>query len=153
MLGAVRLLGGDGASFEITLLGWQHPRGAANEIAANRLIVRIALATEEGAWTERCPCLLAWEVDRLASWLEALAAHRATDTEQRFLEPDLCFRIAPASGLARLLRVAIDLRGRRPPGAAAPVGEVSFAVHDHDLRAAARALRADARRFPVREAG
>lgn len=148
----MRLLGSDGASFEITLLGWQHPRGAANEIDANRLEVRIAIATGEGAWIQIAPCLVAWEVERLADWFDALAAHRATDAGQVFLEPDLRFRIAPASGIARVLRVGIDLRARRPPGSAAPVGEIAFSVRDDDLAAAARALRTAARRFPVREA-
>ena len=148
----MRLLGGDGSLFEITLLGWQHPRGAANEIDANRLKVRIAIATADGAWVEVSPCLVSWEVERLADWFDALAAHRATDAAQVFLEPDLRFLIAPASGIARVLRVGVDLRARRPPGAAAPVGEIALAVRDDDLAAAARALRAAARRFPVREA-
>ncbi len=149
----MRLLGSDGTSFELSLLGWQHPRGAANEIDANRLKVRLALASDEGAWVEITPCLLAWEVERLAEWLEGLAAHRATDGEQRFLEPDLRFRIAPAAGIARVLRIGIDLRARRPPGAAAPIGEIAFPLCDDELAAAARGLRAEARRFPPREGG
>ena len=146
----MRIEGGDGSSFELSLLGWQHPRGAANEIDANRLRIRIALSTEEGGWTEITPGLVAWEAERLAEWLEALAAHRATEREQCFLEPDLRFRIAPASGVARVLRIAIDLRARHP-GGPAPVGEVSFALDDDALAAAARSLRAQARRFPTRE--
>jgi len=148
----MRLLGSDGASFELSLLGWQHPRGAANEIDANRLKVRLALATDDGAWTEIAPCLVAWEVERLADWLDALAAHRATDAEQRFLEPDLRFRILPASGVARVLRIGIDLRGRHAPGAAAPFGEISFSLGDEALAAAGRSLRSQARRFPTRAA-
>jgi hypothetical protein len=148
----MRLLGSDGALFELSLLGWQHPHGAANEIDANRLKVRLALATNEGAWAEIAPCLVAWEAERLADWLEALAAHRATDVEQQFLEPDLRFRILPAAGIARVLRIAIDLSARRAPGAAAPVGEVAFALGDEEIAAAARAMRAQARRFAPREA-
>ncbi|MCC6640781.1 MAG: hypothetical protein IT386_06435 [Deltaproteobacteria bacterium] len=147
----MRFLGRDGASFELSLLGWQRPRGAANEIDANRLKVRLVITTNEGTVDEVAPCLVAWEVERLADWFEALAAHRATDAEQCFLEPDLRFRISPASGVARLLRIGIDLRGRRKPGTPAPVGEISFSASDDDLGAAARALRAGARRYPVRE--
>jgi hypothetical protein len=152
ILGPMRLLGSDGALFELSLLGWQHPRGADNEIDANRLKVRLALATERGSWNEIAPCLVAWEAQRLAEWLEALAAHRATDAEQEFLEPDLRFRILPAAGIARVLRIRIDLSARRPPGVAAPVGEISFAVGDEEMAAAARAMRAQARRFAPREA-
>jgi hypothetical protein len=148
----MRLLGSDGACFELSLLGWQHPRGASNEIDANRLKVRLSLASDDGAWVEIVPCLVAWEVERLGDWLEALAAHRGTDAEQRFLEPDLWFRILPASGVARVLRVGIDLRGRRPAGVAAPVGEIAIALGDEELAAAARGMRAQGRRFPARKA-
>lgn len=149
----MRLLGADGASFELSLLGWQHPRGAPNEIDANRLQVRLSLATDDGAWSEIAPCLVVWEAERLADWLDALAAHRATDIEQHFLEPDLRFRILPAAGVARVLRIGIDLRARRPAGAGAPLGEVSFPVADDALVSAARVLRAQLRRFGLREAG
>ncbi|CAG1000595.1 hypothetical protein MYXO_02981 [Myxococcaceae bacterium] len=147
----MRIEGPDGSRFELSLLGWQHPHGASNEIDANRLRVRIALATEEGAFAEITPGLVAWEAERLAEWLEALAAHRAAESEQRFLEPDLRFRISPASGVARLLRIGIDLRARRP-GREAPVGEVCFALDEDALGRAARTLRAQIRRFPPREA-
>jgi hypothetical protein len=147
----MRLLGSDGASFELSLVSWQHPAGADNEIDANRLHVRLALSGQEGGWTQIAPSLVAWEAERLADWFEALSAHRATDSAQAFLEPDLRFRILPAAGVARVLRIGIDLRARRPPGAAAPAGEISFAVSDEDLAAAARALRAQVRRFPPRE--
>lgn len=147
----MRLLARDGASFELSLLGWQHPRGAANEIDANRLRVRLALASDEGAWKEITPCLVAWEAERLADWLDALAAHRATDAEQRFLEPDLRFRIVPASGIARVLRIAIDLRARKSAGERAAVGEIDFALGDEELAAAGRSLRAQTRRFSFRE--
>lgn len=148
----MRLLGGDGARFELSIVGWQHPRGAANEIDANRLSVRLALATDDGTWVEIVPCIVSWEAERLADWLDALASHRATDAEQRFLDPDLRFRIAPASGIARVLRIGIDLRGRRPPGSAAPVGEIAFALTDEEILAAARGLRTQLRRFQYREA-
>jgi hypothetical protein len=147
----VRLLTKEGASFELSLLAWQRPRGAPNEIDANRLQVRITLATEDGSWNEIAPCLVAWEAERLAEWFEALAAHRATDAEQRFLDPDLRFQILPASGIARVLRVGIDLRARKPSGAPAPHGEIAFALSEEDLAAAGRALRAQVRRFPQRE--
>ncbi len=149
----MRLLGSDGAIFELSLLGWQHPRGAANEIDANRLTVRIALSADDGSWAQIVPCLVSWEAERLADWLDALAAHRATDAEQRFLEPDLRFRIVPASGIARVLRIGIDLRGRRPPGDAAPVGEIAFSLCDEEIAEAARSLRAQVRRHPYREPG
>ncbi len=147
----MRIEAADGSHFELSLLGWQHPHGAENEIDANRLRVRIALSTEDGSWMEVTPGLVAWEVERLAAWLEALGGHRAAEREQCFLEPDLRFRIAPASGLARVLRIAIDLRARRP-GGRAPLGEIAFAVDDEALAAAGRSLRAQARRFPTREA-
>ncbi len=147
----MRIVGSDGASFELSLVSWQHPAGATNEIDANRLHVRLALSGEEGAWTQIAPSLMAWEAERLADWFEALAAHRATDSAQDFLEPDLRFRILPAAGIARVLRIGIDLRERLPAGAAAPVGEISFPVRDEDLAAAARSLRSQTRRFPPRE--
>lgn len=147
----MRIEGGDGSSFELSLLGWQHPRGAGNEIDANRLRVRIAFESEAGSFMEVVPGLVAWEAERLAEWLEALAGHRAAEREQCFLEPDLRFRIAPASGLARVLRVAFDLRARRP-GQEGAVGEFAFALDDEALAGAARALRAQVRRFPTREA-
>lgn len=147
----MRLLGSDGVSFELSLLGWQRPRGATNEFDANRLQVRLSLSTAAGSWSEVTPCLVAWEAERLADWLEALAVHRATDTEQRFLEPDLRFRILPAAGLARVLRIAIDFRARRLSGGEGPVGEISFSVLDDEIAAAAKAMRAQARRFAPRE--
>lgn len=146
----MRLQGIDGARFELSVLAFQHPRGASNEIDANRLQVRVALATDDGAWIEIVPCLVTWELERLAEWMEALAAHRATDAEQRFLEPDLRFRIAPAAGVARVLRIGIDLRARRP-GGAAPHGEIGLPLRDDEIASAARALRSQARRFPTRE--
>jgi len=145
------LEGPEGLCFRLTAQGWLRPRGARDEIEANRLRVRLALEADEGSWAETVPCLLSWELERLAEWFRTLAGHRRAEEEQRFLDPDLRFRIAPASGLARVLHVGIDLRGRKPAGAPAPFGEVAFALEDADLAAVARSLAADVRRFPTRE--
>ena len=146
----MELHGPDDLRFALVAVGWARLRTAPNEIEANRLRVRLELEAREGGWIEIVPCLLSWELGRLAEWFAALAAHRMAEREQTFLDPDLRFRVAPASGLARVLWVGIDLRARKPAGTA-PVGELAFSLDDAALGEAARSLAVQARRFPVRE--
>lgn len=144
-------------TFLLTILGYQYPDAAGEPYDANWLSIEVEAAGPEGAWTGTDPCLLTYEVRRLADWLAAVAEGQEAPPGISFLEPVLLFRLVELDqGL--VLRVhfgnLINPSWRqldRPsmPGAN-PDLWLDFPLAETDLASAARELRQEIKRYPDR---
>jgi len=145
------------ASFYLTILGYQYPDAAGEPFDANWLSIHVEAAGLDGAWTGTDPCLLTYEVVRLADWLESVANARIFSPAISFLEPVLLFRLVD-SERGRTLRIHFgnlinpswrQLDGTREPGANPDIW-LDFPLSDTDLAQAARDLRQQMKRYPDR---
>lgn len=149
------------SSFDLTILGYQHPDAAGEPYDANWLSIHVEASGPRGAWTGTDPCLLTYECQRLADWLEGLGGGKAVDPAISFLEPVLLFRrVKTERGDA--LRVHFGnlinpswrvLENPRQPARQAPASPdiwLDFPLDETDVSAAGRELRQEVRRYPSR---
>jgi hypothetical protein len=151
----MRLTSND-SSFQLTVLGYQHPDAAGEPYDANWLTIQVHASGPGGVWTGTDSCLLTYEAARLADWLEAVSTGSEAARAISFLEPVLLFRLVPGEQ-SRVLRVHFgnlinpswrSLEDRAP--AASPDLWLDFPLDQADLAAAARDLRQQIRRYPSR---
>lgn len=146
----VLLEGTDGRRLELTLVGYEFPDLEDDEWDADWLVVRISAADDPDVWTAEDPCLLTWEVDELADWLDAVADAPGAVHDLEFIEPNLTFERIEVDG-AGGVRAWFD-DAFRPPEV--PPDEdvlIDFLLAPAALRAAAASLRAQRERFPPRQ--
>lgn len=145
----MRLQTTDGQSLDLTVLGYQFPKGGDNWHDRNWLNIRIEVTHSRGRWRSTDPSLLTSEVADLATWFEDVAAGRMLDDERPFIEPNLHFDFS--SGV---LRVFFELESRpawaRADGAGMKDLWIDFPAADLDLQSAAADLRQQLALFPER---
>ena len=151
----MKLVGSDGQSMELTIQGYQFPEHATAKYDSNWLIVAVEVSNPRGAWRASDPCLLTYEVARLAEWLEAVAEGGEPSPQVGFIEPNLEFHVVQRKG-GRVLRVLFGLE-LRPTWAQSDLEwaeevSVEFPIGDLDLQEAAQDLRQQLRRYPQRAA-
>lgn len=148
------------ATFQMTILGYQHPDAAGEPYDANWLSVQVVAAGPGGSWTGTDPCLLTYEALRLAGWLAAAAEGKEPAPAISFLEPVLLFRLVEVNQ-ARTLRVhfgnlinpswnLLDAEAAEKQAAASPDLYLDFSLAETDLLQASKQLRDELRRFPDR---
>lgn len=150
----MQLTGPDNASFALHIIGYEFPELQYTPDDSDWLVVTVAVTMARGSWRATHPCLLTWEVARLATWFDAIATHIPVDSEESFIEPNLRFQLLHQQGDVRCVRVYFELESR-PPWAAANVADmedlwVDLDADTTDLQAAAAALRGALQHFPVR---
>jgi hypothetical protein len=91
------LLTSPDSTFRLTILGYQHPDAAGEPYDANWLSIHVEAAGPGGAWTGTDPCLLTYEVVRLADWLDAVAAGNVLPVGQPAPPPAAATRPAGAA--------------------------------------------------------
>lgn len=144
----------DGQSVELHIAGYQFPDLAAVEYDSNWLRIEGQVHHPKGQWSFQDPCLLTYEVSRLANWLDALAQEKPDNDEIGFIEPNLSFRVVRSHASAVVLRVYFELEAR-PNWAAAPSAGLNdlwleIPVRELELRQAARSLREELAIYPQR---
>jgi hypothetical protein len=149
----MRLHGIDGHSLELHIVGYQFPDLTKDHWDSNWLRIEGRVSHPRGRWIFQDPCLLTYEVSKLADWLEAVAREKSTREEIDFIEPNLSFRILRSPEPA-VLRVYFELEAR-PRWAAAPYAGtkdlwVEVPVQEFHLRDAARSLRKELAIYPER---
>ena len=139
---------------ELAILGYELPDVEGDQYDSNWLLLRVDARDGETAWAADDPALLTWEVERVAKWLTRLAGARVEHPWCGFVEPSLEFRADALADGQVALRVYFELELRPPGRSSSVVGRrdcyLEFALTADQLRAAARELRADLSRFPVR---
>lgn len=150
----MHLRASDGSAFRLAILGYEFPETEHDLHDANWLRIHIDVACPRGRWEATSPCLLTWEVTRLANWLEAADAGEAVDPEAGFTEPNLLFRLVGERPGSRNLRLYFELefRPEGSPSSECPQEDlwVEFPLREVNLRAGAAALRSQLARFPER---
>src|SRR5574338_1444596 len=149
-----------GSSFQMTILGYQHPDAAGEPYDANWLSIHVEASGPGGAWTGTDPCLLTYEVVRLADWLGAAAVGKEPARAISFLEPVLLFRLLDEAR-GRTLRIhfgnlinpswnLLDTGAPIAHQGASPDLYLDFLLAEADLLQASNQLRDELRRYPDR---
>ena len=147
----------DLTEFELRVVGYQFAGVEGDEWDANWLVVDGRVApVDERAWEFSDPAILTWEVERLSSWLDALASGQAVEESEDFVEPNLRFEVVGRDEDIITIRIYFELETRAPWFFAREAGMndlwVDLLVDSDDLRAAASSLRGDLAKFPPRQA-
>jgi len=149
----MKLASRDGQSLELRILGYEFPHLEAAEYDSNWLVVAGEVRHPKGSWRFTHPCLLTYEVARLASWMDAVADANQWSDDCGFTEPNLEFRML-VSLKQPVLRVYFDLEARPAWAASRTAGEedlwVEFPMRELDLKSAAQHLRAALAAYPQR---
>lgn len=144
----------DGTSFTLTIIGYQFPQLSTTPYDSNWLLIRIDATNIQGTWSATDPCLLTYDVSRLANWLDALATGTVTDATCDFLEPCLLFRLARDVSGQPELRIYFELELRPPWAHSELAGQedlwLTFSLSAIDLPAAASMLRQQLEYYPQR---
>jgi hypothetical protein len=152
-----------GSYFRLVLLGYQYPDAEGEPYDANWLLIRVEAVGPQGAWCVADPCLLTYEVTRLAEWFEAIAKSGSYPPGLSFLEPALLFRLIEREGEEQFLRIHFgslvhpdwaedNMVDPAPPGSGNPRDRwLDFPLAEIDLAAAAQDLRQQSKRYPKRK--
>ena len=84
--------------FRLRVLAYQFPE-ATNEDDANWLMINGECGLEGRQWSFTDPCLETWDLERLATWLDALTAGKAVSPFCGFTEPNLEFQVVEGNAL------------------------------------------------------
>jgi hypothetical protein len=121
---------------------------------ANWLDIEISACARGRSWKTIEPCLLTWEVERLAKWLEGLAEGGTQEIEPEFVEPVLRFVVADHPSVRRRLRVYFELESRPSWAPSKGYPNEDFWIEleggPDELRSWAADLRQQLARFPIR---
>ena len=150
----MKLSGSDGQSFELTILGYQFPNMNTEDFDSNWLIIQLDVHHPKGHWRSRDPCLLTYEVERLANFLEQVSRNEKVDAEEHFIEPNLKFRLLTPGSKDEKMRIYFELECRPSWAPSDTVGMedlwVEFPVLEINLELAAQSLRDQLSIYPQR---
>ena len=150
----MKLASSDGQTFEMRILGYQFPHLETELYDSNWLIIAGEVMHPKGSWQFNDPCLLTYEAERLASWIDLVAEGEPPPTSCGFVEPNLEFR-AVGSVQQPVLRAyfRLEARPKWAPRKRARDGDelwVEFPLGELDLRSIARQWREELRSYPQR---
>lgn len=143
----------NGDSLRLRLLGYQFPNIENDEWDSNWLIIEGQAVLDGKPWEFRDPCLLTWEVAKLADWFELVAKKNEATSEISFIELNLEFSLVNGVQIRALLNDEC-----RPPWASHDVCErgdfyLDFFCSAGMLMKVAADLRAQLVHFPERARG
>jgi hypothetical protein len=152
----MKLSGPNNTSFTLTIVGYQFPALATTPYDSNWLDIRIDVTSTQGTWSATDPCLLTYEVQQLADWLEAIGERRNTSSVCSFTEPCLVFELLADDQDRPMLRIFFELE-LRPAWAASKTASkedvwIEFPFTATDASRAVQELRTELERYPQRVA-
>lgn len=106
--------GDTGDHFSLQVVGYQFPGDSSDRFDANWMMVEVSASLGGRAWSVREPCLLTWELEWIARWMESAAAGEPFDRSLDFLEPCLLFEWIGRSEDRTEFRVYVELECRPP---------------------------------------
>ena len=139
----------------MTVVGYEFPQSGRQPYDADWLKIRVDVKHPRGDWSKTDACLLTWELAELANWLNTMASPAPNHPQIEFMEPELRFEWS--GGGENLLRIHLNY-SLRPPWSPyhGPNQEedlvLAFPLNPETLRAAARSLVEETKKFPVRVA-
>ena len=155
LIGAeMKLASSDGQTFEMRILGYQFPHLETELYDSNWLIIAGEVMHPKGSWQFIDPCLLTYEAERLASWIDSVVEGGPLPTTCGFIEPNLEFH-AVGGVHQPVFRVYFEAEARPKwaPRKRARDGDelwVEFPLGALDLRLIARQWREELRSYPQR---
>ena len=108
----MKLLGSDRQRFELRILGYQFPELENEDYDSNWLIIETNVDHPDGHWISQAPCLLTYEVTRLANWLDKIVKSEEVDPEEYFFEPNLRVWLWNANTQEKKIRIYFELESR-----------------------------------------
>jgi hypothetical protein len=150
----MRLYDANGYELKLTLVGYQFPEMTCEPYDSNWLVIDVDVTTPHRSWRASDPCLLTYEVEQLARWLEQAADGTPDNRVCRFIEPCLQFELHDCEGDEPSLRVVFDLE-LRPDWQTERARQrdnvwIDLQVDRQKLLLSAQALREQLAQFPQR---
>jgi hypothetical protein len=139
---------GPNGSLRLTIDQYQFPEIVDGTWDSNWLIIAGDVVIDGGHWTFRDPSLLAFEVERLAGWLDLVVNGEEPSASCGFVEPNLQFDREAND----FVRIGFALEAA-PPWATTDDDWYEYGVNvpiDENLAIAVRRLRDQLSHFPVR---
>jgi hypothetical protein len=139
-----------GERVRLTIIGYEFPE--VKEDSANWLLVKVEAKVAKGEWEAIDPCLLTYEVELLAQWLDSVRLGDSGKKAIYFTEPNLEFSLCeyPKKGKCLQIRLGyecsppwlskLSLRGLR----------INFPISELDLEKEILSLRQQLSHFPQR---
>ncbi len=136
-------------SLELSVVGYQFPDAVSEPYDSNWLLVQLSVSDHQGTWNVAEPCLLTYEVARLADWFDKINSRSFEKTECGFLEPLIAFQVVE-NEQKDLLRIRFMLEAL--PAWARDQDEyfIEFVLAEVDLQTASDDLRKQLERYPQR---
>ena len=150
----------EGLTFELDVVGYQYPADVESplpEFDLNWLMIHISARDHEGReWEAVDPCLLTWELEELARWLEVHSYDDKAFLLLDFTEPCLSFDIQHPDRLGQtvVLNVHLSCELGAPEAGKNSRSDVvlRFVLKEDDLMSAARQCQDLCGRYPHRAA-
>ena len=148
----------NGDRVALKLAGYQFPGGTGDGYDDNWLFVDIQVTVDGEDWSVRDPCLLTWEANGLARWLDEIAQGNPTDPEFDFMEPALVFELVDRDARNTRLRVNLDPSPHQAPwlkrrGGTDTDFSIDVTVPHNVLAAVAKEIRENLALYPYRGPG
>lgn len=132
----------NGNSFTLTIVNYEFPNNRDNYWDSNWLQILIEGRHSQGFWKALDPCLLTFEVERLAKWLEDVYYGKKNLAECSFMEPCLEFLIELKRDKSKILHIYFELEilptWAESQGAGLRSFGIEFPISEIDLLRAAK---------------
>jgi hypothetical protein len=150
----MKLNGENKTKVELRIVGYQFPNNVSDEHDANWLRVFLSVTVPEGSWETVDSCLLTWEVNSLADWLQNIAEEKDPKNDLDFIEPNLRCQILDSLPSVKRIRIFFELESRPRWKKADWSGMndlwAELNASSAELLEAAKSLRDDINKFPQR---
>ena len=142
-----------GDEFRLEIVGYQFPDILDRFWDSNWLRVRVSVTISTRSWNVEDSCLLTFEIESLAAWLEGFPSDKSSSRHISFTEPSPQFRFIQHKSGSDLLRVDFghifqkklpDLFGERK------TIHLYFPLSEIDLPYQAHLLREQLSKYPQR---
>jgi hypothetical protein len=110
----VEFVGDTGDRLSLRVVDYEDPRDTSDHFGSNWLSVELSACRGGQAWRVLSPCLLTWELEWIARWMESAAAGEPFDRSLDFVEPCLLFEWIGRSEARTEFRVYFELDCRPP---------------------------------------
>lgn len=136
-------------SFELSIIGYQFPNARTELYDSNWLIIQLNISDSQGAWNVADPCLLTYEVNRLANWLDKIDSGNFGRRDCDFTEPVISFHLTEHNQ-QKYVRIRFTIEAL--PAWAQNQDEyfIEFPLSEINLKQATNDLRKQLEKYPKR---
>lgn len=136
-------------SFELSIVRYEFPNAVTELYDSNWLVIQLNLSDSQGAWNVTNPCLLTYEVSRLANWFEKINSGNFTEVKCDFMEPVISFHVVDHDR-QKLLRIRFMIESIPTWAQSQDEYFMEFALSEINLKLASDDLRKQLEKYPKR---